>query len=130
MAIDTLEQKRARAAMEFVQRHRNNSGQRAKLRTLIQRSPVMILQNGLGQTLAFLLADAGDGQEGRNAAGLLHDRLEQWLCRERPIYHQEGGLMTQLTAGSRHDYLRAQQEALALLGWMKKFAEAWLKDGG
>jgi len=128
MANETLEQRRAAAAMAFVKRHETNEEQRAKLHTLLQKAPVLILQNGLGQTLAFLLADAkGKGAE-RNAPGLLYDRLQQWLCREQAIYPEEDGLMHQLINGDRRHYLRAQEEALALLGWMRKFAEAWLKE--
>jgi CRISPR-associated protein Cmr5 len=129
MTNRTLEQQRAAAALAFVQAQKDNEKQRAKLHTVIQKAPILILQNGLGQTLAFLLADTAGEGENRKAAGLLYDQLGQWL-RQQGIYPGQEDLMTQLTAANRHHYLRAQQEALALLGWMKKFAEAWLKEGG
>lgn len=130
MANKSLEQQRAAAALAFVQGQKDKKAQHAKLHTLIQKTPILILQNGLGQTLAFLLADAGGQGEQRNAEGRLYDQLDHWLRRQQRIYPMEKGLMDQLTEKDRHLYLHAQQEALALLGWMKKFAEAWLKEGG
>ena len=129
MTNRTLEQQRAAAALDFVQGQQNNENQRARLHTLIQKAPIMILQNGLGQTLAFLLskAETKDGQH--NAEKLLHDQVDDWLRQQQKIYPVEETLIHQLTEKGRLDYLRAQQESLALLSWMKKFAEAWLKEG-
>ena len=89
----------------------------------------MILNNGLGQALAFLKASD------ELAAELLYGDLQNWLCDDpsvktppMSIYKGEG-LIEALIAGNRSDYLLAQQEALRLITWMKKFADAFLPKG-
>lgn len=136
----TMEQTRARFALEFINSRKNEktdeTDEKDRLATLIQKAPVQILQNGLGQVLAFLLADNGGKKDNDiKASGRLYDKLQEWLCGElsenRPcrVYPVSGNLIDQLTEGDRFAYLRAQEETLALLNWMKKFAEAWLKEG-
>lgn len=138
-----LEQKRAAFALRFVLRfveeegHRNQAEQQ-KMATHIQKTPVRILNNGLGQALAFLLAD-NEGKRGgeRKPSGRLYDKLEEWLCGdpddERPmrVYKSPGqpNLVKQLMEGSREQYLLAQEEALRLFVWLRKFAEAYLEAG-
>ncbi|MGH8608165.1 MAG: type III-B CRISPR module-associated protein Cmr5 [Gammaproteobacteria bacterium] len=132
----TLEQRRAAYALEFVTR---NTGEQAnQLDTHIQNTPIRILQNGLGQALAFLLAnnERKSGAE-RKASGLLYDHLEVWLCGPRNddmpcrIYDgQQCNLMKQLITGERSQYLLAQDESLALFAWLKMFAKAYLSDDG
>lgn len=130
--IRTLEQWRASHALTFVT---GFSGKKAELYTHIQKTPVRILQNGLGQALAFLLAN-NEGQTGdeRKASGWLYDNLEDWLCGtasdERPcrVYGDARNLMKQLIEGSREHYMLAQEEAIRLFSWLKKFADAYLKE--
>jgi len=139
----TLEQKRAQYSLEFIQGLRNdqvatgdmpeiNATLRDKLNTLIQKAPVQIMQNGMGQLLAFLLADNG-GKTGkhREPSKIFYDFLAGWLCGPtEPAYpcriYSQGDLIKQLCDGDRRQYIRTQQEALALLTWTKKFAAAWL----
>lgn len=130
----TVEQKRALFALKFVKAHiEAATDKKDRLSTLIKKSPVQILQNGIGQTVAFLLADnAGKKADDREPSGQLYDHLDQWLCgpadADRPcrVYPAEDKLIDALIKNDRFKYLHAQQEALALLNWMKKFAEAWL----
>jgi CRISPR-associated protein Cmr5 len=132
----TLAQQRARFAMDFIKKTSTVPAkeEKAKYLTLIHKAPTMILQNGLGQLLAFWLADnEGKTDEKRKKpSGVLYDLLEAWLCgtnedNSHPLrIYEKKDLIGELMQGSRNDYMRAQQEALALLGWMKKFAEAWL----
>ncbi|MCI5222192.1 MAG: type III-B CRISPR module-associated protein Cmr5 [Candidatus Electrothrix sp. AR4] len=134
----TREQYRAGYALRFVKDYAK-SGDKAKMHTLIQKAPIQILQNGLGQMLAFLLADNEGKQEKQKPSGILYRRIEEWLCgdlkEDRPcrVYlndPKQEELIEQLTAGDRNQYTQAQQEALALFAWLKKFADAWLKEGG
>ncbi len=126
----TLEQRRAAFALEIVQRHtspRSNEGAARRYATLAHSLPTMILQNGLGQALAYLLADA----EGRpSPARDFYDALQDWLCgaptegRPERVYGQ-GDLLQAFMTGSRADYQRAQRHALALLAWVRKLADAY-----
>ena len=130
----TLEQQRATYAMNFVTGY---TGDKAKLATHIRKTPIRILQNGLGQALAFLLSD-NEGKTGneRKPSGYLYDCLEAWLCGPDSPAHpcrvyngQQCNFMKQLIEGERGPYLQAQEEAIRLFGWLKKFADAYLEEG-
>lgn len=129
----TIEQHRAAFALEFIRTEKSKQD-RDKLLIHVRKAPIQILQNGLGQTLAFLLAENGDNwSDGKiKPSGRLYKKLQEWLCGapesgERPCrVYGEGHLIDQLMSNDREYYMRAQRETISLLGWMKKFAEAWL----
>ena len=132
----TLEQHRAKYALDQVSvvgvPHKEDN--KAKYGTLVRRLSAMIMNNGLGQALAFLLAD--DEGEHKKPSWLLYQQLQDWLSgpatSERPsrIYiGTEPNLIQHLMLGNREGYQRAQQESLALLAWMTKFADAYLPKG-
>lgn len=132
----TIDQKRAAFALAFVHEHKEQV-YKEKLLTHILKAPAQTLQNGLGQMLAFLLADnEGNWSDHKiKPSGILYQQIEKWLCGtdvpdSYPCRVYSGDtpcLIKQVMDGSRQDYIRAERETLALLGWMKKFAEAWLK---
>jgi CRISPR-associated protein Cmr5 len=136
MASRTMEQERALFALEQIKNSETAAGDDSKkLRkyaTFVRRLPTMVLQNGLGQTLAFLLADA-EGNDGEPSKWL-YDQLQEWLLgapvdnRPERVY-SNGDLIKELVKGSRDNYRRAQIGALGLLSWMRKFADAYLPKG-
>jgi len=134
VARHTLEQQRALYALQTIQGHVSDVDKdKRRYATLVRSLPSMVLQNGLGQALAYLLADArGDD---RTPARRLYAELKQWLVgdvsddRPEPAYDRGSELMEALMAGSRTDYQQAQLTSLALLGWMRKFADAYLPKG-
>ena len=83
--------------------------------------PTMILTNGLGQTLAFLLSK-GKSQH----TGTFH-AVQSWLGREMPdlAAADESAFLHKLAEADQRVYLRAQQEALAMLQWLKRYARAF-----
>ena len=118
MKNTTIEQKRAIYAFEAVQGLKGN--QLESYRAAIKGFPATVLTNGLGQALALLLA---------NDETILYGHLEAWLCKEapHPPYHIESGkfpLMEALMKGSQDQYVVAQAEVHALVGWLKKFTSA------
>lgn len=122
----TLEQRRAEFALEFI--NGQLQGDKEKLSTHIHKSPSLILQCGLGQALAFLLADAGKEQK---PSKILYEKLQEWLCgtpdEKHPVrVYEETELIEALIKGTRSDYFRAQEESLMLFNWLKKFAAAKL----
>lgn len=124
----TIEQKRAAFALTFV---KNYHGDKDKMSTHIHKTPIRILQNGLGQALAFLLSDAAS--TGGDAARELYNKLQEWLCGDRSDSHpcrvylgNPTDLIKRLVEGDRASYLRAQEEGLLLFNWLKKFADAYL----
>lgn len=127
----TLEQDRAVYALEVVRRHLDR-GDPARYATLVRGLPAMVLQNGFGQALAYLLADAeGDAKKPSRS---FYDELQDWLVGDsvagrRERVYPSGDLITALMAGSRAQYQRAQRSAVDLLSWMRKFADAYLPKG-
>ena len=125
----TLEQRRAAFALEFIgQQLRTEEKDKEKLSTHIHKSPSLILQCGLGQALAFLLADAGKEPK---PSKILYKTLQDWLCgtpdEKHPLrVYSQTELIEALVTGTRSDYFRAQEESLMLFNWLKKFAAAKL----
>lgn len=124
-----LEQKRASFALEAVRRA-EKSGM-LKYGVLVHRLPAMILTNGLGQSMAFLLANVGsNGGEGGGGDSFraVYDDLARWLVQERRLFgNRNGDLIELLIESDRDVYFRAQEEVLCLLNWLKKFAAAYLE---
>lgn len=86
--------------------------------------PAMILQNGFGQALAFLLAKGGD----KHVAAF--DIIAGWLRRNNIL--QETGnaaLLKEISRMEQSQYLHAQRETLAMLEWLKRYAHAGLFEG-
>jgi len=158
-ALRTLEQERAKHAWECVQQCLSqaihqletaiaseiNSERRKKLEerlknlqseegdekwkgrygSTVRKLPSYILTNGLGQTMAFLKAK-GKGEPG-DEHEILYQHLANWLKKQLKV---NGDLLDWIvnTANSQQ-YRLATMEALALLQWLKRFAEAELPKG-
>ena len=126
----TLEQKRALYALNTIRAHeRKGKGYRDTYLTVVRGLPGMILQNGLGQALAFLLARAEGKRQGPEYQ--LYTELQTWLVGARDADHQErvypaGDLLDALVSGTRQQFQQAQVRALDLMAWMRKFADAYL----
>jgi len=125
----TLEQERAAHALSMVRLlEKEKDHDRAdKFASYVERMPASILNNGLGQALATLLAQAKGDR--RDPHYRLYEFIQNWLCRDdsQTPYRLAGDLMEAITGNSRQAYLRAQAETLSWLNWMKKFAVAYLK---
>ncbi|MEJ5237889.1 type III-B CRISPR module-associated protein Cmr5 [Limisphaera sp. VF-2] len=132
--MQTLAQRRAQHALKQVLKHRQ-AGPReyGNYVSYVQALPATIVMNGLGQACAMLLAKAaGDPKQPH---GLLYADLEDWLCGPdeaapfRNAPKTDYRLMNAITSGDQRAYVRAQAEAIAYLGWLKKFACAFLERG-
>jgi len=119
---ENLDLKRAKHALDAIKRLQEDNGFE-KYTSYVKALPATILQNGLGQAMATLLAK---GEEGDHR--LLYDHVKEWLCSndEASVYQGKSCLMTAITDEGEEKYLWAQAEALAYLTWLKKFALAFL----
>lgn len=125
----TVQQQRAQFAWKEVGEVANNL--RADYLGTVRSAPAMVINNGLGATLAFQLSK-GCAQE------VLYEQLERWLCdQNRPVLPAQDTahvgkhrLVRRLLAGNSARYRRATAETLALLEWLKRFAEATIDGGG
>lgn len=100
--------------------------------------PALIHMNGLGQALAFYRMkgkQTEQGQEQKNNHKALYDLISDWLCGERDaetagqIFKNHDDVLKAIANGDMFQYMAAQNEALALLEWVKKFANAYLEKG-
>ena len=124
----TLEQLRAANALAKVRSVESTTSAAAFASYVASLAP-SILNNGLGQSCASLLARAKDRVD--DPYHLLYQALQDWLCRDaNDAPYPPGDLMAALTGGDRYTYLRAQAEALAWLEWLKRFSAAYLKPEG
>ncbi len=119
---------RDRASFAWQQVKGVAEGLRKDYRSVVNKFPTQIVNNGLGPSLAFLLAKSGGKQEG--AHWNLYAQLQEWLCTRQNVCQaaasSKNQLIDWLTAPetkSSH-YRRATEEALSLAEWLKRFAEA------
>lgn len=150
MSIQELERARARYALDAIQELQGKCAQTHRAYIAYAKGlPASIVISGLGQAVAMAMSRAG-GSEGASAGGdkeawqILLRHLESWLLRqagdaspypkapsdeEQPDGRLPGlALMQRITTGDQSAYLAAQCEALAILGWLKKFANALLSE--
>ncbi|SHK76292.1 type III-B CRISPR module-associated protein Cmr5 [Rhodothermus profundi] len=131
----TLEQKRAQQAWRDIQSVVNRSDDfKKKYGSLARRVPMLVLTNGLGQTLAFLLSKAKFKESKRGvdaeASGAVFEHLSAWTMRQIAPDAGSQNLLDWVLQSDSATYRRATAEALAYLSWLKRFAEAELPTEG
>jgi CRISPR-associated protein Cmr5 len=117
-ALRTLEQERAKHAWDCVQEVKDKHKHIADgYRAIVAKVPSLIVTNGLGQTLAFLKAKHE----------VLYRHLTDWVGKK---VNANGDLLNWLlNTATSQQYRLATMEALRLLQWLKRFAEAELPKG-
>lgn len=124
-----IEQARAAYALKWLESAKKQNGiKQSELKSYVRRLPGMIQMNGFGQAMAFYYSRQ------KNEAYLqIYELVSNWLCTQAPHHQQssspvygdaKGGLMAAITSHDQQLYRQAQAETLALLRWVKKFAEA------
>ena len=112
--------------LQNLQSEKGGEDWKGKYGSIVRKLPSYILTNGLGQTLAFLKAK-GKGEPG-NEHEILYQHLEGWLQKQLDINSKF--LDWLVNTATSQQYRLATMEALALLQWLKRFAEAELLKGG
>ena len=83
--------------------------------------PNLILQNGLGQSIAFCLSKA----EAKHTKAV--DAINGWLAEEgiinKGLNHRQ--MTAAVSALEQAQYIRAQQEIMRVLIWFKRYARAF-----
>ncbi len=117
----TLGQQRAAYCLERLE---NLTCSRADFKSFSAGLPAMILQNGFGQTLAFLLAKGKDKQDKHLAA---FNIITGWLLKRNFLADPKPAqVLTEISQMPQTTYLHAQKETLAMLEWLKRYANAEL----
>jgi CRISPR-associated protein Cmr5 len=115
----TLAQRRSLFALDKVR----DASKIDKFDKLTLGLPAMILQNGFGQTLAFLLAKAKGNENDHHTEAF--DIITSWLETRHILKKRDRAeVMKEISQMPQSEYLRAQEEALAILEWVKRYANA------
>ena len=120
-----VEQQRAAYALQSVEAAlADECCKNSEFKAYARRLPAMIQTNGLGQASAFYRSKGA----GNRAYQRHYQQLSDWLTGEQRPYAAQGDLLEGITSQDMYRYREAQAEALALLSWVKKFAEALCRD--
>jgi CRISPR-associated protein Cmr5 len=117
--VKRISQRQAEFALQYVQRLRSNV--QKGFRDKVKSAPAMILQNGLGAALAFML---GKDDHKEVAMAVL-----AWLRKAEilvGVADRPADFISAINGLSVGKYLHAQQEALEVLAWLKRYADAEL----
>lgn len=131
-AVRTMDQHRAEFALEQIQLITKKAPAfQAEVRRYIPALPALIHMNGLGQAMAFYLSKSKGDPEKETAYSVIYCILGIWLCDKKSkgrVFDQDADLLKAITKSDMQHYMAAQNEAQALLEWLKKFAVAMLKQ--
>ena len=121
----TLGQKRAAFALKKVLELRGSEVAK-RFKPFSAGAPSMILQNGFGQALAFWAS------KGKDEHKEMLDILRSWLSDEMELLKGKNtpDLLKNLSEMEQADFFEAQAEAIAVLEWVKRYANAFLNDSG
>ncbi|ALV63532.1 CRISPR-associated RAMP Cmr5 [Thermococcus sp. 2319x1] len=141
MNLRTLEQERAKFAYEKVREVMNaDENVQKKYSSYVKSAPALIMTSGLGQTLAFYLSKLEKKGEAdcesiipikeekaeKIAYAYLYKHICEWLAERRKLTDNRDPLKFYLEADAL-EAITLTQETLALLNWLKKFADAMLE---
>lgn len=128
MAIRSMEQDRAEFALRQIETAAQHPGELPQeIRRHLNGLPALIRMNGLGQALAFFRMKGEGSSHWR-----IYSMVGTWLCASTSkgrIFTEHADVLTAITRSDVQHYMAAQNEALALLEWLKKFAVALLPSG-
>ena len=128
MAIRSMEQDRAEFALRQIEAAAHHPGEiPQEIRRHLTGLPALIRMNGLGQAMAFFRMK-GEGSSHWH----IYCMVGNWLCAANSkgrIFTEHSDVLSAITRSDVQHYMAAQNEALALLEWLKKFAVALLPSG-
>lgn len=113
----TLDQKRAQYAWGCATRNARVDG----YREMAKGAPALIMGNGLMSALAFYQSRTSDNQE---PAKLILADVLGWLASRQMVPDNFAIAMTAFLGSGSQDYMRATDETLAMLKWLRQFADA------
>jgi len=122
-----IENGRAKYAYETVEKFVNANKGLKEYRSYVKKLPSMIQVNGLGQTLAFCYAK---GDQYRD----LYQQIAGWVNEKQPDLLKRYSQNTKMefvqtvVSMNSNDYRIISNEVLALLDWMRRFADGMIRD--
>lgn len=130
--LRTMDQERAEYALKKITGIAQNSDSKRQkeMRSYITSLPALIRTNGLGQALAFCRTK--HSKDSTSSHEIIYGLVSTWLCSTESkgqIFTEDTDVLIAITHSDVYAYMAAQNEALALLEWLKKFAVALLEKG-
>lgn len=132
--LRSLDQDRAKFAWgKILEVKTRYNGSEGAYNSYVKKSPTLILTNGLGNTLAFFYSKFGNRppnnlSSDERAYKLLYDHINEW-CKNQKIVTGDI-LKWTIQDASSLDVFRITNEVMAILSWLKRFAEAELNEEG
>ena len=118
---NTIAQIRSEFALEQIQTLKGDKKSKEEFGKLVAGLPAMVLQNGFGHTLAFLLA------KGTDKHTQAFEIIVKWLKNRRLVSNTSAEVsVKELSTMPQSQYVMAQNEALEVLEWVKRYANAGL----
>lgn len=126
----TLEQGRATFAFTAAQEGANLSAKK-EYKAYVKKLPMLIKTNGLGAAMAFVYSKGYKGNEPKrgDAWATIYQQIEEWLKQDEKqlISFNEKQLAKKLTEINSSQYRAIAVEILALLNWIRRFAEGLIE---
>jgi CRISPR-associated protein Cmr5 len=109
-------------------------------KSYVKKAPMWIKTNGIGAAFAFILSKKAKEKDGKppgseknpkNAYDLLYEQTMAWLRSEGKEYllgeKRDKDLVAALVELPSHEYRAVTVEVLALLNWLRRFAEGLIE---
>ena len=116
--MNTLDQRRAQYAWE---RAKQNTTAVDGYREMVKGAPALMMGNGLMATLAYYRSRTGSNDR---AASVLLEDLLGWLAKRQIVPADFPSAMNAFFNAGAQDVMRATDETLAMLRWLRQFADA------
>ena len=121
--LRSLEQERAKYAWNCIQEVEKESGEiQEKYSSYVRRAATLIQANGLPNTLAFYY-----NKKREKGYKLLYKHINDW-DQIKKLTENKNLLEWIISDASSIEVFKATKEVIALLNWMKRFAEVKLKS--
>jgi len=96
------------------------------LSNFIVGTPTMILQNGFGQTMAFLLSKCKGKTDKKDKHFFTFTAIARWSERvNEKVPAEKSKFFEAISTLEQAEYLNLQEEALKMLQWLKRYARAF-----
>ncbi len=123
---------KVKQAIAALQRGEKESKNAAKeFASFMAGLPVMILQNGLGHTLCFLLAK--DQNKRNTKHWFAFEAVVGWLAKDKRLAFEATKpteTIKELTEKEALEYMAVQEEALRFLEWFKVMSKMFVEEKG
>jgi CRISPR-associated protein Cmr5 len=124
--MQTMDQQRAKFALQGVTNAKAQlkTDQCKEYHSHVSALPFMIHANGLGQAAAFYKSKAVKNLDYE----LIYQLLSDWLIKDNQPFHGRTDLLDGITNCDMQAYIAAQAEAMVFINWVKRFAEAYMRE--